>query len=413
MNYTDFIYSNKYDWRALIFFFIFVLIFMKGNKEIVSKNKMEIKLIRYFKHKTKQISYYNYEKDLPRILNYINFLKENYFNNITYYSNNSKPKVSFIASVYNKEKYLGPFISSIQKQDLEEFELIFVDDCSTDKSIDIIGEFQEKDNRIKLIKNKKNMGSLYTRYNGALFSQGDYIIFVDSDDLVLKNGIINTYNQMKKKNLDMAEFNSIFHNNTEHIFISRRYYKFTNIIYQPILSYVYYYRNKEVIELNTALWDKLVKREIVLKSFKYIGSQYLNEKIIIENDVIILFAFFKNSNSFQYIDELGYYYHIQNKDSITGTRYEPYKSNQIVHSIFYNIKYLFDITKNTTFDKALVMYKLKQGYNRYKICFKYIDKEYKLIRNVLNTLLESKYISSENKLIIKNIANEIFIKKTS
>ena len=213
------------------------------------------------------------------------------------------------------------------------------------------------------------MGSLYTRYNGALFSQGDYIIFVDSDDLVLKNGIINTYNQMKKKNLDMAEFNSIFHNNTEHIFISRRYYKFTNIIYQPILSYVYYYRNKEVIELNTALWDKLVKREIVLKSFKYIGSQYLNEKIIIENDVIILFAFFKNSNSFQYIDELGYYYHIQNKDSITGTRYEPYKSNQIVHSIFYNIKFLFDITKNTTFDKALVMYKLKQGYNRYKICF--------------------------------------------
>jgi cellulose synthase/poly-beta-1,6-N-acetylglucosamine synthase-like glycosyltransferase len=173
---------------------------MIGYKEIVSKNKMEIKLIRYFIHKTKQISYYNYEKDLPKILNYINFLKENYFNNITYNSNISKPKVSFIASVYNKEKYLGPFISSIQKQDLEEFELIFVDDCSTDKSIDIIGEFKEKDNRIKLIKNKKNMGSLYTRYNGALFSQGDYIIFVDSDDLVLKSGIINTYNHMKKKN---------------------------------------------------------------------------------------------------------------------------------------------------------------------------------------------------------------------
>ena len=265
---------------------------------------------------------------------------------------------------------------------------------------------------MQLIENKKNMGSLYTRYIGSLYSKGEYIIFLDSDDIILKKGILKAYNHIKKKKLDMIEFHSVFQKGKSYTYISRRYYQYSDIIYQPILSYIYYLRNKEGIELNTALWDKLIKKEKVLKSFSYIGENNINKKIIIENDVVILFALFKNSNSFQYIDELGYYYFINNNDSITNTRFEPKKANLILQSIFYNIKMLFEITENTVLDKLFSVFKLKQGYNRYKICFKYMNSEYKLIETVLNEFLDSKYILLKHKKIIKNIKNEIFsIKK--
>ena len=329
-----------------------------------------------------------------------------------YHYNIFKPQISFVASVYNKEKYLTSFITSIQNQNLKEFELIFVDDNSTDNSIKIINNFMKKDKRIKLIKNKKNMGTLFTRYNGAIYAKGEYIIFVDSDDIVLKEGISNSYNYIKQKNLDMIEFNTIFEENNNTVYISRRYYKYSKIIYQPILSYIFYYTKNKGLELNTALWDKLTKREIVIKSFNFMGKEYLNKKIIIENDVIILFSLFQISNSFQYIDEIGYYYCYENKDSITNTRYEPEKANQIIYSMFSNIEFLYEKTKYTNFDKYFCIYKLIQGYNRYKICFNYLNRGFEFIKNIFNNLLESNYISHENKLIIRNISNEIFMNNT-
>ena len=227
----------------LLLLFLFLIIHKSDIKYI------ENKLSRYIKSKS-NLKYYDFEKELPFIKDYIKLLKENYFKIKEYKLKIDKPKVSLIASVYNKENYLSPFISSIQNQDLQEYELIFVDDYSNDKSTEVIDKFKTKDYRIQLIENKKNMGALYTRYIGALHSKGEYIIFVDSDDIILKEGILKAYNHIKKKKLDMIEFHSVFEINESLIYISRRYYKFSDIIYQPILSYIYYYRDKEGIELN-------------------------------------------------------------------------------------------------------------------------------------------------------------------
>lgn len=303
--------------NVVLFYFLLIT-----NKICKIENENELEIKKFIKKKAfKNLSKKNFEKDLPEIIQYVKLLRENYFNNIIYYNEILKPKVSFIASVFNKEKYLNSFISSIQSQDLKDFEIIFVDDCSKDNSIKIINEFKSKDKRIKLIKNKENKGALNSRYKGALYSKGEYILFVDSDDIILKNGIMKAYNHIKKYNLDMVEFHSIFDNITN-AYINRCHYKFKDVIYQPILSHVYYYNKNTVDEQNTALWNKLIKKNIALKALYNIGEQYLNKEIVIENDVIILFSLLRNSNSFQYIDELGYYYFIQNNDSITNTRYE-------------------------------------------------------------------------------------------
>jgi glycosyltransferase involved in cell wall biosynthesis len=212
-------------------------------------------------------------------------LREGHFKSDIYFYGNYEPKLSFIATVHNKEKYLKSFIYSIQNQNLKEFELIIVDDYSNDHSIEIIKNFAKTDKRIKLIINKKNMGSLYSRYNGAILSKAKYIIFVDSDDIILKEGISNSYHYINKNNLDMIQFNSVLEKNESRIIINRRCYIYSSIIYQPILSYIFYYNKNNGIENNSNLWDKLVKRRIVLNSLKYIGIKYLKEKIIIENDV--------------------------------------------------------------------------------------------------------------------------------
>lgn len=400
--------SNQFNKVILLLIIIFIILF--NFSQNYDKNKIEKIIIRYIKFKRKNnLPHKDFEKEIPLIKKYVNILRNNKNKAQIFNINLIKPKISFIASVYNKEKYLYSFISSIQNQFLKEFEVILVDDCSSDNSVKIINEFQEKDKRIKLVKNYKNMGPLYSRYKGAKYSKGDYLIFVDSDDIVLKEGIMKAYNHIKTNNIDMVEFHAIYESkNRNHI--RRNCYKYLNIIYQPILSYIFFYKKNKGDEQNITLWDKLIKREVVFKSFNYIGEKYINEKIFHENDVILLFSLFKNSKSFQYIDELGYYYFRTNKDSITNIKYNIKYANQIMHSIFINVKFLYENTNNTFLDKYFCIFKLIQGFKRYKKFYRYLNNsELNLIEKILTTLLKSKYISPLNKLEIYKIKCKLLI----
>ena len=144
------------------------------------------------------------------IIIYIKYLIEKNNEDEIYYNEIKKTKISFIATVYNQERYLSTFIYSVQKQDLKEFELIFVDDFSSDSSSKIIKKRMEKDKRIKLIKNKRNMGTLYSRFIGQSNSKSNYIIFIDSDDIILKTGILKSYNHIINYNLDIVQFHAVW-----------------------------------------------------------------------------------------------------------------------------------------------------------------------------------------------------------
>lgn len=94
-----------------------------------------------------------------------------------------QPAISIIVPVYNAEKYLRRCIDSIISQSLTNFELILVDDGSSDHSPQICDEYASRDNRIKLI-HKKNAGVSAARNDGLDIAQGEFITFVDSDDWV-------------------------------------------------------------------------------------------------------------------------------------------------------------------------------------------------------------------------------------
>ena len=107
-----------------------------------------------------------------------------------------KPEVSIITPVYNSDKYLDEMINNIKNQTYKNWELILIDDCSTDDSLQIINFY--KSSKIKVFKNKKNIGAGLSRNLGMKKAKGRYITFIDSDDYWHRNYLKKTLNFLKK-----------------------------------------------------------------------------------------------------------------------------------------------------------------------------------------------------------------------
>ena len=209
-NGNKFIKKNNYlDWsKIFILIIIFLMIYFTihlifyhkppyksiekiGNLEL-EKNKYKTGSIRDNKgNYTNEKLYWNNETflDVDKVKEEI---KE--FNQIEISFDNKNdlikreiPKVSVIISVYNQEENIKFIYASIYKQELKDIEIIFVDDASTDNTSLIIKDLIEKDKRIIYLKNDVNKKAFYSRNQGILESKGEYIIIIDSDDLLLNN----------------------------------------------------------------------------------------------------------------------------------------------------------------------------------------------------------------------------------
>ena len=93
------------------------------------------------------------------------------------------PAISVIMPVYNAEKYIRKSIESILYQTFEDFELVLIDDCGNDKSMEIARQFS--DERIRIIENADNIGISSSRNRGIKESHGKYIALMDDDDIVI------------------------------------------------------------------------------------------------------------------------------------------------------------------------------------------------------------------------------------
>ena len=95
-----------------------------------------------------------------------------------------KPYFSIVMPVYNGEKYVGRMIDSIRKQSYMDWELIAIDDCSTDGSVELIEEMAAEDGRIRLLSMERNDGVSASRNRGIEEADGRYLWFADADDSV-------------------------------------------------------------------------------------------------------------------------------------------------------------------------------------------------------------------------------------
>jgi len=120
-------------------------------------------------------------------------------------SSQSYPAVSVVIPMYNAEKYLGECLESILNQTFQDYEVILVNDCTTDCSRQVAELYLEKfGGRLKIFDNEKNSGPGTTRNNGLLKATGEYVFFMDSDDMILTNALEDFYETAKKNNADVV-----------------------------------------------------------------------------------------------------------------------------------------------------------------------------------------------------------------
>jgi teichuronic acid biosynthesis glycosyltransferase TuaG len=112
-----------------------------------------------------------------------------------------KNHVSIITPAYNSEKFISDTIKSVQNQTYTNWEMIIVDDCSTDKTVEIIQEFMDNDPRIHLIKLNTNSGTGIARNTALQVVNGRYIAFVDADDLWKPEKLSKQIDFMETNNL--------------------------------------------------------------------------------------------------------------------------------------------------------------------------------------------------------------------
>lgn len=119
------------------------------------------------------------------------------------------PKISVIIPIYNCKNTIELTFRSIHFQNLKDIEIILINDKSSDNTYSIISKLQKYDNRIIIINNLRNMGTLYSRSIGALYAKGEYIIGLDNDDLFAFKEVLNTiYINTKINDFDIAEMKS-------------------------------------------------------------------------------------------------------------------------------------------------------------------------------------------------------------
>lgn len=123
------------------------------------------------------------------------------------YPNDSTCAVSVIIPMYNAEKYIGECLRSLLMQTLQDFEVIVVDDCSTDKSANIVERYTPRfDGRLMFASTRTNSGGngYIPRNLGLKLASGEYVYFVDSDDFILNTALETLYNAAKENEADVV-----------------------------------------------------------------------------------------------------------------------------------------------------------------------------------------------------------------
>ncbi|MEO7501172.1 MAG: glycosyltransferase family A protein [Gemmatimonadaceae bacterium] len=99
------------------------------------------------------------------------------------------PSVSVLMTAYNRADYIAQSIESVLRSTFQDFELVVVDNCSSDNTLDIVREYERADRRVRVFQNESNIGDFPNRNRAAEHARGTYLKYVDSDDLIYPHGL--------------------------------------------------------------------------------------------------------------------------------------------------------------------------------------------------------------------------------
>lgn len=240
-------------------------------------------------------------------------------------------KVSIIVPVYNVEQYLKRCLDSIVNQTFEDYEIICVNDCSPDNSQSILEEYaSEYPGLIKVVVNNKNLGLGKTREHGLSVAEGQYVMFIDSDDYIKKDYIETYYKAMCKKDVDIiigGYTRDIDGNFTVHNVADSEW----SLVTYPIAC------------------AKLYKKSFLL------DNKIVFPEIRCGEDIYFSMSLFYHNATFYTINYAGYYYYF-NRKSITGSMNYEKNHEEFVKTIFSEFMDNYDINNLTEPRRRVIEY---------------------------------------------------------
>ena len=323
------------------------------------------------------------------------------FENKSDFIKRKNPIITLVITLFNQEDKIKYIYASIQKQELKELEIIFVDDASKDNSQKTVKYLMENDKRIVYLKNKINRRAFYSRYKGILKAKGKYVLVIDPDDLLINNILIKAYETAEKYNLDIVQFYIMRGINNQQRLWSK--VKYINGILKgnSEIRKIFYYG------ISRNLCDKLIRREIYLKSIKFMKKEFYYEDFRVNDDDAAFFGLIHVAESYGFLEQIGYFYFMklptpelhQKKIKIT---------NEIFHSIFNIMKYFYIQSDDNILEKRNICFKyFKKSIDGFGNLIKHLTKGFNFIIDTLNLYLNSTYFDEEQKNIIKNFKSKI------
>ena len=270
-----------------------------------------------------------------------------YMNTLSY--NISRPKISIIIPIYNSEEYIEECLNSLMKQTFKNFEIICINDGSTDNSLKILKIYEKLDDRIHIL-TQNNSGPGIARNIGMNISKGEYLIFLDSDDIFEDTMVEELFARIYAYNNEIVICNSnnfIVENGNKKYIKKKNYYIQNNIVNKKIFSS--FDIKKDFFNLFIWWpWDKIFKKDFI----KNLGIEYQNLRT--SEDLFFVAAAAIKAKNISFIDKIFINHRMGVNSSVSNSR-----------NIYWN-NFYYALKKLKNFIKEKGLYKrFKQDFINY------------------------------------------------
>ena len=401
--------KNDFIINFIIIFIIITIVFLviKIKNSKIIKNIQQINQNNTSLNNSELISQENYKKiAIDEGFDYIQKCKEGiFFNDAKNFTVKDFPKISVIVPVFKCVDTLKAAVRSVQNQQMLDIEIILVNDNSQNETVNIINELKEEDERIKVINNKQNMRTLYSRSVGVLISKGDYITNLDCDDLFFSDNIFNiAYNSSENGYYDVISFNSIASKDENK---KEMYHDvFTNknennlIISQPELSCYSVSNNDSKMVNDIFVWGKIYKRLVYISALNKLSYNRYSTPMGWNEDFSQLFAIYSIAKSCKFINKYGYFH----KASFSSYSSIISNNEKNFADIFLD-DIIFDLGKPFCKKYSAIRLIELKGF-RFSGSFE--DKTKDLLYKLINKIINSKDIEVKYKIQLKEAYLNIF-----
>ena len=301
-----------------------------------------------------------------------------------------KNLISIIVPCYNSEKYIERTLESVLNQKYTNFEIIVVDDCSNDNSILICERFCNKYNNIKIVRHDSNKGQTITRDDGISLVTGEWMMFLDSDDVIGDNVLTNYISIIRDYNPDIiiSGYEKIMQDGT----VSKYYPRLNDGIYSST-EFGKYLFSDIGINVLTCVGSKLYKTDFIKnKKIKTSNDIKTNWDMAFVIDALI------SCNNVYCLNKIGYTYLIRNGSITYSYRENMYENIVKARSRIKDYFFKCNCYNEKKIDLELFQYSLIRKTLQQEITFK---KGYKSFKNALHSISVNSRTKETADIIIK------------